>query len=217
LVEGEKNVLELLSSDFEIRLIIGTSAFLDRHQQALKKQEIREVTETTLSSVSTLKNNETVLAVAQMRSFDPPDCKINTVALDGVRDPGNMGTIIRTLDWFGIHQLVCTPDCVEFYNPKVINSTMGSFGRVHVCYDLLPEFMEKFQGTKVGAEMQGKKLETYAFDQPTLLVLGSESHGIRPKVKSLLDHSVTVSRHGQSESLNVGVATGIICHKWING
>lgn len=158
--------------------------------------------------------NDQALAVVKMKEFDLSIMHSAPVvlALDGINDPGNLGTIIRTMDWFGLRHLVCSPDTVEFYNPKTIHSTMGSFTRVQFAYADLSGFLAAHPGRKVGAQMQGTPVHEWKPALPTVLVMGSESHGIRPEVQAQLDDSVTIPRLGQAESLNVGVATGILCH-----
>jgi len=214
LVEGEKNVLELLSSDFHVVKLLVSEQFLEKHRNALGSWEYSMVSSKVLSEVSTLVTNDQVLAVAQMKAFSHSDIDERRliIGLDGINDPGNLGTIIRTMDWFGFTQLICSEDTVDFYNPKVISATMGSFTRVKVIQTDLTQFLRAFSGRKIGAEMKGKPLQELAVHPPMALIMGSESHGLRPEVQALLDERITIPRVGGAESLNVGIATGIICH-----
>lgn len=217
LVEGEKNVLELLSADFEIKSLLATEDFIESHQQEVSDHDFYQVSPSQLSDVSSLKSNSQALAVARQKVFTADDLEMSklVMALDHVNDPGNLGTIIRTADWFGIDQIVCSADTVEFYNPKVISATMGSFCRVRVVPVDLKAFVQDFSGATAGASMQGTALDAWKMSDPQLLVFGSESHGIRPEIMNMLDNQVHISGYGNAESLNVGVAFGIFCSRLV--
>lgn len=217
LVEGEKNVLELLNGDYKIKRLLLTKEFLNRYEKNVSSVDYIEVTSKELVEVSSLVTNDTALAVVEMKTHSITELDLTTqlFVLDGIRDPGNLGTIVRTLDWFGFNQLILSMDSVELYNPKVINATMGSFARVKVVYLDLVKFISNYEGVKVGAEMSGDKISNYKNTLPCLIVMGSESHGISTSVRKLLDHKVSISRIGGAESLNVGVATGILCHELV--
>jgi TrmH family RNA methyltransferase len=214
LVEGEKNVLELLSSDFVVDKLFVSPQFLEKHRNECASVHYSVVSGRDLAAMSSLVTNEQALAIVKMKDYAGE--QLNTsgilIGLDGINDPGNLGTIIRTMDWFGLHHLVCSEDTVDFYNPKVISATMGSFTRVHVVYTDLSAFLKSYGGLKVSAEMNGSPLEAFNPVKPMIMVMGSESHGVRAQVQPLLDARVTISKFGQAESLNVGIATGIICH-----
>ncbi len=214
LVEGEKNVLELISSDFEVEKLFVSPQFLEKHRNIRASIQFSVTSEKDLAAMSTLVTNDQALAIVKMKEFalDDVDTSGILLGLDGINDPGNLGTIIRTMDWFGLHQLICSEDTVDFYNPKVISATMGSFARVRVVHTDLAAFLTSYKGLKVGAEMSGSPLDAFRPMKPMILVMGSESHGVRAHVQPLLDTSVTIAKFGQAESLNVGVATGIICH-----
>lgn len=215
LVEGVKNVLELLDSDFHVRWVAGTKEFQNSHLQELKEVNFKEISKKELNAISSLKTNESVLAVAETRDHSKKDLDNSKIifALDGVNDPGNFGTIVRTLDWFGIHQMVCSENSVEYYNPKVISATMGSFTRVKVVYTDLFSFLDAAECPIVGADMSGIDLKNWQPHDPMIVVMGSESHGLSQEVRSLLDEVISIKCHGRAESLNVGVATGIISAK----
>ncbi len=217
LVEGRKNVEELLRSTFEIEMVLVTEQFLNNHPQMLAEIPASKVIlskQKDLEEAGTFQTNQECLAVVKMQkhNISSLDYSDKIVVLDGVGDPGNLGTIIRTLDWFGFRQIVCSLDSTEFYNPKTINSTMGSFARMKVYYtDLLP-LLSNATIPVIGAVLEGKNPEDLKFPNPMFLVMGSESHGISAEVMSLLTEKVTIPRYGAAESLNVGIATGILAY-----
>ncbi|WP_425392397.1 TrmH family RNA methyltransferase [Ekhidna sp.] len=211
LVEGAKNVRELLHSDFEIEMVIGTEEYFSlnletgNHRNEIVKADL-------LAQLGTFKTNEDALAVAKTKQWNLEDIVADDhlFVLDGVSDPGNVGTIIRTLDWFGFSQLVCSLDCAEFYHPKVINSTMGSFTRVKVIPTDLKPFFDQNKQHVYSAEMDGESLSGIQINEPSVIVMGSESHGVSEITQKHVDQKITIPRHGGAESLNVGIATGII-------
>jgi len=215
LVEGAKNVLELLNSSFKIDFLVGTSTFLADYQLAMKKHRFEEIKPELLSQLSFLKTNNTVLAVVQMTSFEESmhdQISDSLFVLDGVSDPGNLGTIIRTLDWFGFDKLVCSLDSADFYNPKTIASTMGSFTRVKVFYEELSTFLSKHSTTPIySADMDGDDIHLSRLEMPCVILMGSESHGVRKELVKISQKRLSIPKVGAgAESLNVGVATGII-------
>jgi len=133
-----------------------------------------------------------------------------TLLLDGIQDPGNMGTIIRIADWFGIDQIIASEDSVEFYNPKVIQSTMGSFIRVNCWYKNLPEQLQHASVPIYGALLDGQSVNEIGKINEGILVIGNESKGIRDAVLPFISKAVTIPRIGYAESLNAAVATGIL-------
>lgn len=211
-VEGAKNVLELVHSDYKIDQIIGSSSFFDEFGDQVVGLQTDTVSEKILESLSSFKSNNTCLAVANVKDHDEfrVDEKNHLFILDGISDPGNFGTIIRTLDWFGFHHLICSKNTAELYNPKVISSSMGSFTRMNVMYTDLSNFVETYNGAVVGAEMSGQNLFESFIEKPSAIVMGSESHGISDLLKTKLDYSISIPKTGDAESLNVGIATGII-------
>lgn len=214
MVEGEKNILELLNADYKIKRLLTTKDFLRKYEKSIDSLPYAEVTVKELADVSSLVTNNQSLAVVEMKSFSIKDLDLSghLFVLDGIRDPGNLGTIIRTIDWFGFNQLVCSEDTVELYNPKTINATKGSFVRIKTVYCDLEEFIINYDGMKIGAEMTGTRIDEYRNTKPSMIIMGSESHGITKSVKAHLDQSVSIPKLGGAESLNVGVAIGILCH-----
>ncbi len=215
LVEGKKNVMELIKSDFEIKSIVCTQLFSELNPFVLNKNfEVIVSSEQDLSQLGTFKVNNECLAVVKKKecSIAQADLSDFTFVLDDISDPGNLGTIIRTMDWFGFKNLVCSEHTADLYNPKVINSTMGSFTRVKVYYTDIVQFIKQSKKPVFGADMGGDQLTKTKFPKSSLFVMGSESNGISPRVRSLLTSTVSIQGFGKAESLNVGIATGIICH-----
>jgi TrmH family RNA methyltransferase len=137
-----------------------------------------------------------------------------TLLLDGIQDPGNLGTIIRTADWFGLDQIIVSADTASCYNPKVIQSTMGSILRVEVIVADLEELIQSSKIPVYGAVLEGKSIQTTELAKEGLLLIGNESKGIRSPLLSIITHPITIPKYGAAESLNAAVATGIILAKW---
>ena len=213
MVEGEKNILELFKTDYKIERLLLTNDFLRKNEKEVNfGYDI--VTKKELSATSSLVSNDQALAVVKMRIFSVNDLNLDNriFVLDGIQDPGNLGTVIRTLDWFGFDQLVCSEETVDQFNPKVIGATMGSFTRMKLVYVDLEKFLKEYNGIKIGAEMSGTDMGKFRDVNRCAIVLGSESKGISQSIRNLLDHSITIPKLGRAESLNVGVAAGILCH-----
>ncbi len=221
LVEGTKSVLELLNANYQVIMLLVTQKFWNQHQNVISSaniQEIFEVSPAQLSSVSTFKQNQDVLAIAIM-----PEQKIITpqtgewwLALDNIQDPGNLGTIIRTADWYGIKNIVASTETAEFYNPKVIQATMGSFCRVNVFYYKLIEFISSTPLNVFGAYLNGANIHDYKFDSAGggIFLLGNEANGISADLEKNVSVKISIPRFGQAESLNAGIATAVILDNW---
>lgn len=214
LVEGEKSILELIKSDFIIEFfVLNVSQVSLAGKISLKsKSPIYYLEEETIQKLSTLVNNEIGIAIVQQKKF--PLFQIQdrfTIVLDGIRDPGNLGTIIRICDWYGLKQIVLSEDCTEFYNPKVIISSMGSFSRIEFTYVDLPRFLnENKDFKKIGAVLNGENIHQYQFPEKGFIILGNESNGIRQEIVQSLDERITIPSFGMAESLNVGISTAVI-------
>jgi RNA methyltransferase, TrmH family len=212
LMEGSKMVAELLThySSHIIRLY-ATETFFQQHPSANKIAQHYIVSEDELARISQLQTPNQALAL--LHYFDHPVPSLNstewTLALDGIRDPGNMGTIIRLADWFGIRTIICSPDCADIYNPKVVQATMGSIMRVSVHEKDLAVFLAEQELPVVGAVLGGKELSSFEFPKGGVLVIGNESTGIREEVSSLLTDKLMIPRFGEAESLNAAIATSI--------
>lgn len=210
LVEGRKGVEELLKSDFTVTTVCGTRAFIDSHD--LGKIEVIEATAAELQAAGSVETNDSVLAIARMKDNIRPATGSNEYALvlDDIRDPGNLGTIIRTADWYGVRHIIASEETADFYNPKVIRSTMGSFCRVNVFYTSLEEYLSKANVTVYGAFLGGANVHQLKFAPGGLIVVGNESNGISADVGKFVTQKITIPKYGQAESLNASMATGII-------
>lgn len=217
IVEGAKSVLELLESDFKIEFVLSTSEFRQKYSSILTRHNA--VTETVtlqeLQGLGSFQTNDSCLAVAKTKDNDFLSLNESEYALvlDDVRDPGNLGTIIRVADWYGIHKIICSDDTTDLYNPKVISASKGSFTRVTVFYtDLVSYLSENAVGKKVaGAFLGGESIYEYPFSKSGgYIVMGNESNGISKEVEAFVTDKVTIPRIGEAESLNVGIATAVM-------
>jgi len=211
LVEGAKSVLELLSSDFEVVLVAGTADFLGRH--AVPRGEVVEVKEGELEGLGEFQSNNAALAVARMKSNVRLEVASDEFALvlDDIRDPGNLGTILRTAGWFGIHKVIASEETADCYSSKVITSTMGSFTRTRVYYTRLEEYLVQSPLRVFGAYLNGTSIHEVNFGKGGLVLIGNESRGISSTLESFVTDKVTIPRYGQAESLNAAIATAIFC------
>ena len=213
IVEGRKMVEELLHSQFETVGLYATEAFLADYPSFANAEIASEVQMQQMSGQDTPPG---ILAVVRIpEQGDIKTASRFVLALDGIANPGNMGTLIRTAEWFGISDVVCSNDCVELWNPKTVQATMGSLFRVKVWKTDLSVFLQKAkdEGNAVyGALLNGENLFQMPSKPKGVIVIGSESHGIRPEVLPCITHPVTIPRVGGSatESLNAAVAGGII-------
>lgn len=214
-VEGEKSVVEVLKSDFLVNLLLVTESFEGRNLSMLKtyKGELIRVTQTQLEQLGQYQSNDSALAIVRMKpnvSFLPAKNEL-IIALEDVRDPGNLGTIIRIADWYGIKKMVLSPQTAEFYNPKVIQATMGSFTRVQFFYENLDVVFSKWKLPVYGAFLEGDNVHELAKIEPGVILMGNESKGISPEIEKRVSKKVTIPGFGQAESLNVAIATAILC------
>jgi TrmH family RNA methyltransferase len=212
-VQGMKGVLELMGSDFEVELVAGTEDMLS-HVLAKSKRHVNNViaSSAALETMGSFQSNDAVLAVAKMKSVKPPVPNASEffLVLDDIRDPGNLGTIIRTADWFGIKRIIASQHTADFYNPKVISATMGSFCRVEVSYTDLIFYLSDCEVPVYGAFLSGADIHEERFSQGGIIVIGNESNGISPAVEQFVRHRIFIPGFGLAESLNAAIATGII-------
>ncbi|HRH53004.1 MAG TPA: RNA methyltransferase [Chitinophagales bacterium] len=214
IIEGEKLTTEALLGNAEMLLLIANAGWIKEHKSTIPANiPLHEVSENDLEKISSLSTAPPVMALVKQKKVSIHQFE-NTnnwiIALDGINDPGNMGTILRTADWFGIDKVICSDDCVDLYNPKVVQSTMGAIFRVDVLYTGLETFLKDNKMPVYGAVLEGENIYQTKFKQPGILVIGSESHGIRKEVLNYCSNQITIPRFGKSESLNAGVAAGII-------
>lgn len=209
LVEGNKIICELFESNFKIKEIFSTDP------QKLDRTDVpvTHISENELKKVSFLKTPKDSVAVCYLNPEEKMEDKNVQLVLDGIQDPGNLGTIIRLADWFGIEQIICSNDTADFYNPKVIQASMGSFTRVNMVYCDLVEYLSGTENINIGTDMEGENLYTFQRSEKVNLILGNEGNGMRPETEKLLQKSISIPRFGKSqstESLNVSMAAGII-------
>ncbi len=218
LVEGAKNVIELLSSDYEIQNLYVTNKFLlETPNHLLSNVDFQICTEKELADIGTFQTNEYALAVANIKSVSVDFSKENLIlALDVVSDPGNLGTIIRIADWYGIKTIVASLSSADFYNPKVINASMGSFCRIDIHYMELEYFLSSNIDREVfGAMLKGEDVHGVQVNKPSILLMGNESNGISSALNKFINRKITIPKFGHAESLNVAISTAIICDNLI--
>lgn len=218
LVEGEKVVVELLSSHWRVQSLYATAEFINTHQDLINQSKVSlvECSPAELTSVSTLVSNTAALAVVHTPEPTQPslDDKNWILALDNINDPGNLGSLLRIADWYGIQQVVCSPTTAELYNPKVIAASKGSFLRIAVSYQTLDNFLDQLPNTTavLGAYLDGESIHQL---KPTpiggVILLGNEAQGINPALATRITRKITIPAFGTAESLNVGVAAAVIC------
>lgn len=207
--EGKKVIQELIHSNFSLEYLFSTVAVFP----GIDSKKILTISETELKKISALTTPNDCLAV-----FKQPESKsINPsgliVALDDIRDPGNLGTIIRLCDWFGITELVCSEETADIYNPKVVQATMGSIARVNVNYVNLEKFINETQLPVFGTFMDGENIYKSKLPKEGIIIMGNEANGISPEIEKVVKNRLTIPRFGdlqQTESLNVATATAII-------
>jgi TrmH family RNA methyltransferase len=209
-VEGEKVVNELLEAG-----IRPFKIFVDKADQIQKFGDAELVSKRDLKQMSSLVHPNGVLGVFYMIEFGTDDLQDWVVVLDAVRDPGNLGTIIRLCDWFGIQQLVCSKDTVDCYNPKVLQATMGSVARVNIVYTDLIGYFKNTSLPIYGAFMDGASVYGLDLPQKGILVMGNEANGISDEVDEYITSKIAIPQFGaaSTESLNVATATGILLNE----
>ncbi|OWK72917.1 RNA methyltransferase [Flavobacteriaceae bacterium JJC] len=209
LVEGNKTIKEIPFSHYKISEIFSVNP----GELGINDANATEITPNDLKKISFLQHPKDSVAVCELLDSEVSEHVGTQLVLDGIQDPGNLGTMIRLADWFGIDQIVCSEDTVDFYNPKVIQASMGSFLRVKVVYQNIEEYLTSSDAAIIGTDMDGTNFYEFGFPEKFNLVLGNEGNGIRPEIENLLTEKITIPRFGKSrstESLNVSMAAGII-------
>lgn len=219
LVEGGKSVLELLSSDLETEHLLTTAEFADQNRARLPARlPLSLATEAELTQLGTLATNTTALAIARLPAGQPlpltlPETGL-LLALDEVRDPGNLGTLLRLADWYGLPGVVLSPGCADAYAPKTVAASMGAFARVRVWERDLTEWLPTLPAATgiFGADLEGDNVHHLTLRPAGVLVMGSESHGLTPGVAVALTRRLHIPRGtgGQAESLNVAISAAIL-------
>jgi len=215
IVEGHKSITEFINSAYLVEAIYYTPSFDSKVLKLSQKINFCEISVTELEKVSSLKTPQDALALVKVPEWpilqhEQLKGKFSLV-LDGVQDPGNLGTIIRIADWFGIDHIICSEDTVDVYNPKVVQACMGSLARVKVHYTSLTEFLSKINLPVFGALLDGENIYSTDFGKEGLIVMGNEGNGLRPEIQKMVNKAITIPRIGKAESLNVAIATALFC------
>lgn len=224
LVEGNKNVLEVLKSDFRVKELIATNSFISENSETTVRAEtITEASAEEIKGISLLKQPQQCLAVCVM----PPDAQLPenlaglSLFLDGIQDPGNLGTIIRICDWFGLEYLFCSPDTADIFNPKVVQACMGSFCRIKTAYVAFEDIIRLAVQSDVpvfGTSPEGTNIYAAELPARAIVVLGSEGQGIKTEISRKTSANLMIpsfnSGKVRAESLNVAVSAGIICSEF---
>ena len=211
-VEGLKLVSELCVQFPKLVHSIYTSGDLDT--SLLNHVDCYACNNNEMERISQFNSPSTMIGLFHEpveKNFNPNE---RILVLESIQDPGNLGTIIRTADWFGIKQILCSEDTVNCFNSKVIQSSMGSAFRIPVFYENLTDFLPKLNSTIHGALLNGENLENVDPNEIKILVMGNEGKGISPSLQKHINQAVTIPGYGQAESLNVSIATGIFLHHW---
>ncbi len=222
IVEGSRNTLDFLNSDFKLIELFATTEWINSYGDQLNSINVTFVEKKDLKKISALTNPSEALAIfelpASVTSTELSPNKLS-IALDDIHDPGNLGTIIRTADWFGINTIFCSRNSVDAFNPKVVQATMGSLARVSVHYTNLEELiLNKPDGYPIfGAVLNGKHINEFGLQNSGLIVIGSEAHGIGSSIIPLINNKITIplipsKQSSKPESLNASVACSIICY-----
>lgn len=212
--EGPKVIDEFIRAGYTLQYLFSCdkNLFAEHHPIIINEQDLQSI-----SHFSTANACLAVFAIPEQQQLPASGLK---VALDAVRDPGNLGTIIRLCDWFGISELICSQDTVDCYNPKVIQATMGSLARVAVHYVDLNRFLSQADVPIYGAFMDGQSIYQENLAEQAIIVMGNEANGIHPTTELLIDKRISIPRFGElqeTESLNVATATAIILSEFKRG
>ena len=216
IAEGVKVLNELLNSTFEIEILFCTDDF----ETTISEKKVVRISETELKKVSTLKSPNKALGIFKIPKEKTLQNSGLTIALDAINDPGNLGTIIRLCDWFGVTQLVCSKDTVGCYNQKVVQASMGSLTRVSIHYKDLENYITKSNLDTFIADMDGENVYKTKLSKEGILVMGNEANGVSEEIKSLLQYKISIPRFGETqetESLNVATATAILLSEFKRG
>ena len=214
IAEGPKVVAEFLTNSLiQVKELYAVKNWVEENKEKYPGTAITVVEDYELEKISRLNTPNQVVLVADIPVLSGvPELKGKiSLALDTIQDPGNMGTIIRIADWFGVDQLICSPDCVDIYNPKVVQATMGSLARIRVSYSDLDRVFRERNGVKLyAASLSGTDIRKMPKLEEGIILIGNESKGIHDSLLALSDERITIARKGNAESLNAAVATGII-------
>jgi RNA methyltransferase, TrmH family len=225
LVEGNKMVEEALRSEFKIETVICTPQFADQHpEMRLRAKEIIEADKDSIQKASLLQNPQEALAIIMQPELNTPELNLSSelcLALDFIQDPGNLGTILRIADWFGIRTVICSENTVDVFNPKVVQASMGAIFRIKTSYTNLESFLleaSKSQIPVYGTFMDGNNIYTESLTKNGIIVLGNEGNGISDSISRLVTRRISIptfsTNPNKAESLNVAIAASICCSEF---
>ena len=209
IAEGIKVVNELLNSSFQVDILFATDDF----ETTISSDKIVRVSEKDLQKISNLKSPNKVLGLFKIPDEKPLQQKGLTIVLDAINDPGNLGTIIRLCDWFGVTQLICSKDTVDCYNAKVVQASMGSLTRISIQYIALENYFQETNLPTFIADMNGENVYKSTLPKEAILVMGNEANGVSDEIRALIKNKISIPKFGETqetESLNVATATAIL-------
>lgn len=211
IVEGVKSIQEFLRSELECLAVFTTSERLDEFQALCSPNILFETKAKQMEQISALKTPQEVLGIFKIPKLDKIDLGVDFIlGLDDIRDPGNLGTIIRSADWFGLSQIVCSSSCVDCFNPKVVQASMGSLARVKVYYKDLKQFIEASKEHQlVLTDMKGEDYKEFPWSK-NIVIIGNEGKGISSELRSIPHSKISIPRKGGAESLNAAISASII-------
>ena len=211
IVEGLKNVQELLKSKYDVLELFCTTTYV----KLFNNYGCKLISPEELSNMGNFTTNNACLAIAKCMKVDSDQFskEQRIIILDGIANPGNLGTIIRALDWFGFKYLICSKNCADFHNPKTLSASMGSFTRVAALYVDLDDYLDNFSGDLYGLDLVGKSLDSFSSPNRCGFILGNETHGISPSILPLLKDRLTIKKYGSAESLNVAMSANILLYQ----
>ncbi len=217
--EGSKSVADLLASKLKVTQIYALQSWISQQKpNAIKDLPIISISNKELEQMSSLKSTREVIAVFSFPEFrfEPKTLTGLVLALDNIQDPGNLGTLIRLADWYGVKQILCSNNTVDCFNNKVVQSTMGSIGRVNIVYGDLADWFVQSNLPIIAGSMEGKPARKFNFPKDLILLIGNEGSGISPDLKALLSDTISIERRGEAESLNAAVAASILVDRYFS-
>jgi RNA methyltransferase, TrmH family len=228
LAEGDKTVAELLGSAFDVKELFALTSWLHENADLVNRRSLKvnEISHSDLERISTFTTPNKVVALSAIPRMPEQSAEMFSdliLALDNIRDPGNLGTIIRTADWFGIRHIVCSPGCVDVYNPKVVQSSMGSITRTNLYSVELAGFLQTAPSgiTSYGCLLEGQNLHTIPLKTPAIIIIGNESNGISDELLPFITERLSIpsfitgdTEICQAESLNASLANAIVCYEF---
>ena len=218
--EGSINVLDFIRNTGLTVEIFASRNWIENHTRDIASKTVIEVSEKEMVKLTALKSPSEVLAIFNLPDMKLPETIIEdnlVLVTDDIKDPGNLGTIIRTADWFGVKNIICSAETVDAFNPKVVQATMGSLARVNVSYGNLTDWLEGVEGNNIyGAVLNGENIKSIDKSNKSILIIGSEAHGISNEVLKYVNFPLTIPRSGSggAESLNAAVAASILLYSF---